>query len=113
MPLSDYLSNAFLFSYLWSIGGNLVEDSKEKFGKFVCNQMNLNLNSNSNLSVWDLYVNEDTGHLTQWQEIIPDFAYDFRKPYFETIVPTVDTVRFSKIMGLLLNFNHPVLVTGK
>lgn len=33
-------------------------------------------------------------------------------PFFETLVPTVDTVRFGYVMELLLAVNHPVFLTG-
>lgn len=43
---------------------------------------------------------------------MPQFTYDKDIPFFETLVPTTDTVRFGYIMERLIYINHPVFLTG-
>lgn len=62
--------------------------------------------------LWDLYLNVTNRRLEPWVRIIPPFKYDSETPFFEMLVPTVDTVRFGYIMEKLLAVNHPVLFTG-
>ncbi len=48
-----------------------------------------------------------------WEKIVPKFNYDKTKPYFEMLVPTVDTVRYGFLMDKLLAVNRSVLFTGE
>lgn len=56
----------------------------------------------------------DTKHrkLKVWAEIIPQFVYDPNKPFFETLVPTIDTVRYGYLFEKFLNVSKPVMFTG-
>ena len=47
-----------------------------------------------------------------WTKLMPKFDYDPRQPFFEILVPTVETVRFGYIMQKLVEVNKPVLFTG-
>ena len=56
-------------------------------------------------TVFDYYV-DLTGprgsDLRSWCECTPSFQYDKRKPYFQMLVPTLDTVRFSFLLEVWL-----------
>lgn len=56
----------------------------------------------------------DTKHrkLKVWAEIIPEFIYDSNRPFFETLVPTIDTVRYGYLFEKLLGCGKPVMFTG-
>lgn len=56
----------------------------------------------------------DTKHrkLKVWAEIIPEFIYDCNQPFFETLVPTIDTVRYGYLFEKLLSAGKPVMFTG-
>lgn len=62
--------------------------------------------------MWYLYMDVQSKRLTPWQRIMPQFQYDKDVPFFDTLVPTLDTVRFGYVMERLINVNHPVMVTG-
>lgn len=62
--------------------------------------------------MWQMFVNTNTHRLDPWNRIIPLFQYDPAIPFFEMLVPTIDTVRFGYVMELLMNVNHPVFFTG-
>lgn len=57
-------------------------------------------------------MNVGTHRFEPWQKIMPTFAYNKAIPFFETLVPTIDTVRFGYIMERLIYINHPVFLTG-
>lgn len=57
-------------------------------------------------------MNVQTKRLEPWVRIIPAFNYDEKMPFFEMIVPTIDTVRFGYVMERLIKINKPVLFTG-
>lgn len=47
-----------------------------------------------------------------WNDKLEEFQYDPTVPYFNMLVPTVDTVRYSFIIEWLLAFNKRVYLTG-
>lgn len=59
-----------------------------------------------------MYVNIPKHKLSTWAKVMPKFIYNPDIPFFELLVPTLDTVRFGNVMELLLNVNYPVLFTG-
>ena len=57
-------------------------------------------------------MNVKTRRLELWVKIMPSFAFDNSVPFFEILVPTVDTVRFGYIMQKLAHVNKAVFFTG-
>ena len=50
--------------------------------------------------------------MEHWDKIIPTFSYDPEVPYFDLLVPTIDTVRYGYLMENLLDVRYSVLFTG-
>jgi dynein heavy chain len=48
-----------------------------------------------------------------WEKIVPKFVYNSTKPYFEMLVPTIDSVRYGYLMEKLLGVQKSVLFTGE
>lgn len=44
--------------------------------------------------------------------MVPSFAFDRSLPFSQLIVPTVDTVRYSRLLGMCLDADRPVLFNG-
>lgn len=57
-------------------------------------------------------MNSAQRKLEPWIHIVSTFKYDPQMPFFEMLVPTIDTVRFGYVFEKLLAVNHPVLITG-
>ena len=62
--------------------------------------------------VWSYYMDFDTKRLDSWERIVPAFRFDKETPFFELLVPTIDTVRYGYLMEKLLEVNMSVLYTG-
>ena len=50
--------------------------------------------------------------MDSWEKIIPEFVYNPEVPYFDILVPTMDTVRYGFLFEKLVSVKHPVLYTG-
>lgn len=48
-----------------------------------------------------------------WEKIVPKFVYNPSMPYFEMLVPTIDSVRYGYLMEKLLAVKRSVLYTGE
>ncbi|XP_016058014.1 PREDICTED: dynein heavy chain 6, axonemal [Miniopterus natalensis] len=112
--LNTILCQTFIFCYLWSLGGNLTENYWDSFDTFIRTQVDDNPDARlpSSGDLWSIYMDFDTKRLDPWERIIPTFKYSRDVPFFEMLVPTVDTVRFGYLMEKLLAVRHSVLFTG-
>ncbi|KAK3733193.1 hypothetical protein QZH41_008554, partial [Actinostola sp. cb2023] len=112
--LHPLICTAFLFIFMWSIGGNLVENCIDMFDTFArdlfADSHDVRIPGSGDL--YSYYVDFDTRRLEPWEKIIPTFKYNPSMPYFDLLVPTVDTVRFGFLMEKLLAVNKSVLYTG-
>ncbi|XP_015429803.1 PREDICTED: dynein heavy chain 6, axonemal, partial [Dufourea novaeangliae] len=111
--IKTFIIQMFVFAYLWSVGGNVVDASREIFEAFVRKQFDENEDALlPSIDLWDLYVNVSGHRLDVWTDIMPEFLYDSETPFFDILVPTVDTVRFGYMMKKMVETNKPVFFTG-
>ena len=47
-----------------------------------------------------------------WSKSVPKFQYDPDISFFDLMVPTINTCRFSSLLKLQLKFHKPVIITG-
>lgn len=57
-------------------------------------------------------MNVQSRRMDLWIKLMPPFTYDGHQPFFEILVPTIDTVRFSYIIEKMINVKKPVFITG-
>lgn len=109
-----YICQSFIFSYLWSLGSNLIDSSKIKFEDFVFNQFEEHSDAgiSPGMELFNVYLNIANRTFENWNSIVPDFLYNKEIPYFELLVPTVDSIRYSYVMLRLVKMNRPVMLTG-
>ncbi|KAJ7381904.1 Dynein heavy chain 6, axonemal [Desmophyllum pertusum] len=112
--LNSLICTTFLFTFLWSMAGNLVETSMDAFDTFArdlfSDTQDVKLPGSGDL--FSYFVDFDTRRLEPWEKIIPSFKYNSEIAYFDLLVPTVDTVRFGFLMEKLLAINRSVMFTG-
>ena len=62
--------------------------------------------------LWSCYVDFEARRMDTWERIVPMFKYNPETPFFEMLVPTMDTVRFGYLLEKLLQIKQSVLFTG-
>ncbi|KAG1670781.1 hypothetical protein FOA52_014009, partial [Chlamydomonas sp. UWO 241] len=105
----------FAWAFSWALGGNLVHSVKEDFDTFVRDQLSAVVNYPGSGLVFDFCVDSSKSFppdMRSWQEMVPSFSYDRKLPFFQMLVPTVDTVRFSYLLELNLDVGRSVLFSG-
>lgn len=109
-----YLTKLWIWSTLWSVGCNFLDDSRVKLETNIVERFkeDASLVFPPN-SLWLNKINYSTKDWEDWESSIPAFIYSPTIPFFEMLVPTSDTVRLSYLAELLLNANHPVMFTGE
>ncbi|ESN90843.1 hypothetical protein HELRODRAFT_194633 [Helobdella robusta] len=113
--LLNLVSGTFVWCYLWAVGGNISENDWDSFDSFIRSQFDEDTNSKLPVSgdLWSQRIDFVLRRMELWDKVVPLFKYSKEVPFFEILVPTVDTVRFSYLLDKLVSANQCVLFTGQ
>ncbi|XP_060067000.1 dynein axonemal heavy chain 7-like [Ylistrum balloti] len=132
-----WLESIFFFAITWSIGGSCSDDGRVKFDKILRELISGGMTEDTRIKislpelvdppmkpylnpfppkgrVYDYrFIKEGSGRWVQWSEEIKDSPPIPKEASFnEIIVPTVDTVRYTALLNMLLTHKKPVLFVG-
>ncbi|KAJ3395883.1 Dynein heavy chain 1, axonemal [Lobulomyces angularis] len=109
------LEPTFLFSLIWSVGATSDNESRIKFDNFLRETMIMQKVSTEfppeNL-VYDYSFNYESKNWVNWMNTVPEFQINTKKESDLIIVPTMDTIRNTFLLDLLLHRGCHVLCTG-
>lgn len=74
----------------------------EDFCRELFEASGLQLKAPPALTLFDIYVDLVVREFRPWKDVVKPFSYDPTASYFEMMVPTVDTTRFSSIFSALI-----------
>uniref|UniRef100_A0A3Q2NRV0 Dynein axonemal heavy chain 12 n=1 Tax=Fundulus heteroclitus TaxID=8078 RepID=A0A3Q2NRV0_FUNHE len=122
------LQAAFAFSLVWSVGGACDTDSREKFSEFIRETLSGETTNHpipEAVGKWEcpmddkglvydyFYEFKGRGKWLHWNETIKNINLgDKNTKVQEIIVPTIDTVRYTYLMDLCINYGVPPLFVG-
>jgi dynein heavy chain len=94
-PIMNYLA----FAMIWAFGGNLHDDSRNKFQKYFREALDtIECEYKAELPDGDLFeytIDTEYYKFQHWDELKTDFKYDREASYFNVLVPTSDTVKYN------------------
>ena len=64
-------------------------------------------------TIYEYFFDSDQGKWIPWQQLIPKYIHEPDKKFNEILVPTVDTVRTTWLLGLQCKIRRPVLLVGE
>ena len=116
----EMIDKIFSFSLLWSVGGSVCSNDREKFEVFLgdlyeqnqCEELSLGSGRDSFYDVFFNSVGKQKGTFQKWIDILQTFSYDANMPYFDLVVPTIDTTRYSYFAETLIRNKQGVFFTG-
>ncbi|KAJ3111551.1 Dynein heavy chain 1, axonemal [Phlyctochytrium bullatum] len=111
---AELMEPLFLFSLIWSLGITSDAESRRKFDAWLRDQMSRrppSIEMPVDGLVFDYFFDKEKKAWTNWMEIAPEFQIN-SKSYHDVIVATMDTVRNTFLIDLLLNNGFHVLCTG-
>ncbi|KAI8999183.1 dynein heavy chain and region D6 of dynein motor-domain-containing protein [Gaertneriomyces semiglobifer] len=109
------MDSLFIFSLIWSVGAAADQESRPKFNAWMREKLRENMPLQpipEEGSVFDYLFDQDRGAWIHWTACTPEFHMDPKANLSEVIVPTVDTIRNTYLLHLLLHHGCHVLVTG-
>ncbi|KAI9190457.1 hypothetical protein H9P43_001891 [Blastocladiella emersonii ATCC 22665] len=106
----------FIFCFTWSIAGNIHESCQDGFDTFARELFEqgptVDCPIPGGMTIFSFFVHLKQRVLVPWEDIVAQFQYSQTVPYFEIMVPTVDTLRFQFLTERLLDHSFPTLLTG-
>ncbi|KAH8612560.1 putative Dynein heavy chain N terminal region 2 domain1 [Trypanosoma vivax] len=117
-PVEDdvLLDMYFFMAFVWSVGGNLRDDSRRLFSDFIKQHfvtlLPQKITIDDGLSVYDYVVHKQTMSFVTWRHLVPTFYFSPDLPYFDLIVPTTETVSVTTLLGVLVANSRHVLLNG-
>ncbi|KAL0205536.1 hypothetical protein P9112_000843 [Eukaryota sp. TZLM1-RC] len=115
--LNISMEAVLIFSLVWSFGATGLLQDRKDFNAFI----NEKLGSKEykvacplprNQSFYDVCWNFDQADWIDWYQTVPEFSIPTGTPFHEIIVDTVDTIRSSYLLEILIKSKVPVLFTG-
>jgi dynein heavy chain len=102
-----------LFSIIWSFGGNIADDNVTKFNGFIRDNFGTVLKGLPHRGdVFDYCIDETVGEFVTWNKNLVDFTYNPATPFFNILVPTTDTTKYTFLLDVLFRQNRNVLLMG-
>jgi dynein heavy chain len=106
----------FLWAFIWAIGGNMHDDSRNKFDGYVreCGILaELDPLFPKDGLVYDYCVSAQLESFVSWASLMPPFLYMPSTPYFNILVPTGETTCYEFLLKVLLANGSNVMVVGE
>jgi len=114
--LEDLFNHYLAFSFVWSFGANLDDNSRNSFINVLRDVIyKIGVSSEKTVDLYDVYVKEQNGvcSFAKWSEKIDSFKFDNDVSFFEILVSTQDTVKYKYLMEFLSKNNYNTLFMGE
>jgi dynein heavy chain len=105
----EQLEKTYIFCLIWSFGGSLVNDDREKFDKFIRGCGN-SLPPSS--SFYDNITELSTQNWVPWERKVEKYIPPEDSKFSKILVPTVDTMRYSWLLDKIMGINKPCMYVG-
>ena len=122
---SSTLECYFLAAVYWSLGASLIEESRTKFDQYVKKLASLTEVPGEGAvagpgeipvhfpTLYEYYFDPELLKWVPWADKVPEYVHDVSLRYNEILVPTVDTVRNTWLLELMVKTRKPVVLVGE
>ena len=122
---SETLETIFIQCLMWSIGAGLVEEARIKFDTYVKKLSGLAQISGEGASakqgeipinlptLYEYMFDQEKLLWVPWGDKVPDYIHKPDMKFNEILVPTVDTVRNTWLLQLMVRVRRPVVFIGE
>ncbi|XP_033627732.1 dynein heavy chain 10, axonemal-like [Asterias rubens] len=121
---SDVLEAIFIQALYWSLGGSLIEESQVKFDGYVKYIASMPTITDEAAdagpgelpgqldSIYEYFFDQEKKKWIPWSRLVPKYIHDPERKFYEILVPTLDTVRNTWLLELMVHTKQPVLFVG-
>eukprot|EP00002_Diphylleia_rotans_P006932 TRINITY_DN1638_c0_g1_i1.p1 TRINITY_DN1638_c0_g1~~TRINITY_DN1638_c0_g1_i1.p1 ORF type:complete len:4126 (-),score=976.49 TRINITY_DN1638_c0_g1_i1:597-12974(-) len=113
--ISDLIEPMFIFALIWSVGCSSDKEGRKLLDRHLRDEMSKHGSScelpEAN-SIYDYKYDMKTKSWIGWMDTIPEFRLNSKLQFSQMIVPTIDSVRHTFLLDLLIVNQKNVLVVG-
>ena len=121
----EVTESIFITSLIWSVGAAMLEDGRIKFDSLLKRLAGLTSNPAEGIAVgpgeiptqlstlYEYFFDSTRSMWVPWTAIVPEYKHDPEVRFNEILVPTVDTVRTTWLVDLMVKINRPVVLVGE
>ncbi|XP_076452214.1 dynein axonemal heavy chain 10-like [Babylonia areolata] len=119
------LEAIYIMALCWSAGAALLPDGRIKFDNYVKYLSSLPILSEEggsqlakagelpgDLTLFEYFFDQDKKKWVPWSQMVPEYVHKPEVKFNEILVPTVDTVRATWLLGLMVGIKQPVVFIG-
>jgi len=122
---SQVLQCYFLTALYWSLGAALVEESRVRFDTYVKKLSGLPEVPGDGAvagpgelpihypTLFEYYFDPELSKWVPWADKVPEYEHKVGLKFHEILVPTVDTVRNTWLLELMVKIKKPVVFVGE
>ena len=115
--IEGIIEGIFNYAMIWALGVTTNEEGRKKFDQFLRESMKKKCLEKRFLvpeegTVYEFLFDVDKGSWIPWTNTIPNYDVPNGSSYTDIIVPTIDSIRNSYIIRLLLKSNKHVITSG-
>eukprot|EP01062_Namystynia_karyoxenos_P000025 TRINITY_DN10007_c0_g3_i1.p1 TRINITY_DN10007_c0_g3~~TRINITY_DN10007_c0_g3_i1.p1 ORF type:complete len:4448 (+),score=1759.39 TRINITY_DN10007_c0_g3_i1:82-13425(+) len=118
---AEYVSDAhkeqanllFAFALIWGVGGTLDDATQDRFDAFARDALGGIVMFGGSGTVFEFLGDFTSRRMVRWDDRVPAWEYDPSQSFFDIIVPTVDTARFSYLIQMHLSSRRALLLSGR
>lgn len=67
----------------------------------------------SQLTLYEFYWHPVNKRWTPWSKMVPKYIHKPEAKFYEILVPTIDTVRATWLLELMVNIKQPIVLIGE
>ncbi|CCW70441.1 unnamed protein product [Phytomonas sp. Hart1] len=111
----------FLFSLVWSVGGCLLNEDRQRFSDMLHRLIEEKLSQykftitlfEKNTLFYDMkFEDGDEVKFVDWMTVVPELVISKETEYQDIIVPTSETSKYTFLMQRMISSIHPALLVG-
>uniref|UniRef100_A0A1X7UR28 AAA+ ATPase domain-containing protein n=1 Tax=Amphimedon queenslandica TaxID=400682 RepID=A0A1X7UR28_AMPQE len=122
---ADTIQCYFLTALYWSLGAPLIEESRIKFDTYIKKLSNLPEVGGEDQragpgevptflpTLYEYYYDGTSSKWIPWSDRVPEYVHEIERRFNEILVPTVDTVRNTWVLELMVKIRRPVVLVGE
>ena len=115
----------FLTALYWSLGASLIEESRSIFDKYVKSLSGLTEVPGEGSvagpgeipvhypTLYEYYFDQKQLKWVPWADKVPEYEHKVGLKFHEILVPTVDTVRNTWLLELMVKIKRPIVFVGE
>ncbi|GFO07645.1 dynein heavy chain 10, axonemal [Plakobranchus ocellatus] len=118
------LEALMLQALVWSLGAALTEESRVQFEKYLKYLSGLTIVTDEkkfavagelpgNHTLYDFMYDPNKKKWIPWSHMVPAYVHDVDRKFYDILVPTVETVRSTWLLSLMIRIRRSVVLVGE